>query len=124
VQLDESGALLLVGFASHIDGYTASGNISRSLELSIPRTSSQCCLFNTDERMLSVASWDKGPKITALDLIEQPGPFSVRVLTLTNHQVFPQLCASDLVIRSEPIQKLRGDLDREELGPFIGQGER
>jgi hypothetical protein len=68
VQLDESGALLLVGFASHIDGYSTSGNTSRSFQLSIPETSFQCCVFNTEEQVLCVASWDKGPRISALEL--------------------------------------------------------
>jgi hypothetical protein len=69
VQLDESGALLLVGFVSHIDVYTTSGNISRLFDLPIPGTSFWCCVFNTDERVLCVASWDNEPRISALDLI-------------------------------------------------------
>src|SRR5690242_10995891 len=46
VQLDESGALLLVGFSSQIRGYATAGNISRSFELPISGTSSRCCAFN------------------------------------------------------------------------------
>jgi hypothetical protein len=69
VQLDEAGALLLVGRASHVDGYGTAGNIHRSFQLSIPGTSGQCCVFNTDERVLCVASWDKEPRISAWDLI-------------------------------------------------------
>ena len=71
VQLDETGALLLVGFASHIDGYATSGKLSRSFKLPIPGTSTQCCAFNTNERTVCIASSElgKGPRITALDLV-------------------------------------------------------
>jgi hypothetical protein len=92
VQLDESGALLLIGFTSHIAGYTTSGNISRSFVHSLPRWSFQSCVFNTDERTLCVALWDdEGPRISALDLIsgrpiaEAPLPDRGQGYTLVGH---------------------------------------
>jgi WD40 repeat protein len=67
VQLNESGSLLLVGFRSHIEGYTTAGNITPVLKLAAPGTSDPCA-FVSDEQVLCVATWDRKPMLTAWDI--------------------------------------------------------
>jgi hypothetical protein len=71
LQLDETGAILLVGFASHIEGYATSGIIAPSSKLSVPGTSFASCVFRGDEAVLCIASWDDEPRISAWDLISR-----------------------------------------------------
>jgi len=68
VQLDECGAMLLVGFSSHIDGFTASPNVSHSFKLAVSGTSFQSCVFRSDEQVLLIASLGDEPVISAWDL--------------------------------------------------------
>jgi hypothetical protein len=73
LQLDETGVLLLLGFANHIDGYTTAGNLSPSFDLSVPGTSVASCVFHGEEGVLCVASWEweKEPRISAWDFISR-----------------------------------------------------
>jgi len=68
IQLNKIGSLLLVGFQARIDVHATSPKIAPLFKLPVPGTSSQCCVFCSDEQVVCVASWDLEPKLTAWDL--------------------------------------------------------
>lgn len=69
LQLDECGAVLLVGFPGHIDAFVTSPNISHSFKLVVSGTSFHSCVIRSDEEVLLIASSsDDEPVISAWDL--------------------------------------------------------
>jgi hypothetical protein len=68
LQLNETGSILLVGFAGYIDGYATAPRIAHSFRLEVAETSSGCCVFMPNENALCIASGENRAMLTAWDL--------------------------------------------------------